>query len=92
MNNELLNPRGIIQLNENPIAQRLSSLDKKVLGLVDNSKDNADLFLDALHGLISETHQISEVVRLKKPGPSTPASFSQEFFDKCDFAINAIGD
>ena len=92
MNNELLNPRGIIQLNENPIAQRLSSLDKKVLGLVDNSKDNADLLLDALQGMVSERNQISEVVRLKKPGPSTPASFTQEFFDKCDFVINAVGD
>jgi hypothetical protein len=92
MKNELLNPRGIIQLDENPIAQRPSTLDKKILGLIDNNKDNADLFLNALHGMISERSQIAEVIKIKKPGPSTPASFPQEFLDKCDCAINAVGD
>ena len=92
MSKELLNPRGVFHLDENPIAPRLPNLDQKVIGLIDNSKDNADLLLNALHALIGKENPIPEVMRIQKPGPATPASFTQEFFDKCDFVINAVGD
>jgi len=39
----LINPRGAFRREVNPIAPRPKSLDNKVLGLVENSKDNADI-------------------------------------------------
>ena len=48
MSKELLNPRGIFHFKENPIAPRLPDLDRKLLGLIDNTKDNADLFFERI--------------------------------------------
>ena len=89
---ELLNPRGISHSPQNPIASRLESLDNKVLGLVDNSKDNADLFLNAVAEIIGKTVNIPEILKLQKSIGSVPAPFTQEFFEKCDYVINAFGD
>ena len=89
---ELLNPRGVSQRPQNPIASRLDTLDDKILGLIDNSKDNADLFLDAVVELLKKTYRIPETLRLQKSAGSLPVSFTREFFDKCDYVINAFGD
>ena len=89
---ELLTPRGISKSPQNPIAPRLDTLDGKVLGLIDNSKDNADLFLDAVAGLLEQSYRIPQTLRLQKPNGSVPVSFTREFFDKCDYVINAFGD
>jgi hypothetical protein len=93
MPQQLMNPRGIFRCVENHIAQRIDELSQKVLGLVDNSKVNADLFLDYLRGHIAKKYNIQETVKIRKPmGPAIPAPFTQAFFDKCDFVINAFGD
>jgi len=92
MSNELLNPRGVFRFDENPIAQRLESLDRKTIGLIDNSKDNADILLNAFHELLGSANHLTEVLRIQKPGAAVPASVTREFLDKCDFVINAIGD
>ena len=88
----LLNPRGVFHREENPIATRPDSLDDKVLGLVDNSKTNADVFLDRLQELMIKTYQIKEVLRIRKSVSGTPAPFSDDFFEKCDMVVNAFGD
>lgn len=81
---ELLNPRGVCQSPKNPIAPRLNTLDDKVLGLIDSSKDNADLFLDAVAELLKK-HTVSR----KRSNFKNPS-------DRClspsrgNFLINAI--
>ncbi len=92
MNQQLLNPRGTFRLEENPIAPRLDSLNNKVLGLVDSSKANADVFLNRIQELLSEIYSFPEILRTRKSNGSVPSPFTKEFFDKCDFAINAFGD
>jgi len=92
MQRELLNPRGVFHYEDNPIAQRPPSLDQKVLALIDNSKDNAAPFLEALYRLIGKTNHISGVIRFHKPGASMPASFTPDLFERCDMVINAFGD
>ena len=92
MNTALFNPRGLFHFDDNPIARRPADLDQKIIGLIDNSKDNADLLLNALYELISKKNHIPEVIRFQKGAASTPASFPQAFVDKCDVVINAVGD
>lgn len=88
----LLNPRGIFHRQENPIATRPVSLDNKTLGLVDNSKTNADVFLDRLQELITKTYKIKAVLKIRKSVAGTPAAFSEDFLAKCDIVVNAFGD
>lgn len=92
MTQELLNPRGTFHRVEHPIAPRPTTLNDKVMGLVDNSKANADIFLNYLQELISENHNIPEILRIRKPAGSVPAVFTKEFIERCDFVINAFGD
>jgi hypothetical protein len=92
MPQQLLNPRGIFRVEENPIAPRLTDLNHKVLGLVDSSKPNAIIFLNRIQELISKKYIVSEIFRTKKANAGIPTSFTQEFFDRCDFAVNAFAD
>lgn len=88
----LLNPRATIHRKENPIADRITTLNAKVIGLVDNSKINADLFLDEIEQLIKERFNISDVMRVRKSITGTPAPYTDEFFKRCDAVVNAFGD
>ena len=92
MAQHLLNPRGVFYRTENPIAARLPDLNQRVLGIVDNSKTNADLFLQYMQELMGKTYIIPQILKIRKPMPSVPAPFTEEFFSKCDFVINAFGD
>jgi hypothetical protein len=88
----LINPRGAFRREMNPIAPRPKSLDNKVLGLVENSKDNADIFLDAIKQRIRKSWNIKDVVEIRKSVAGTPAPYTDAFFDKCDIVVNAFGD
>ena len=88
----LINPRGAFRREMNPIAPRPRSLDNKVLGLVENSKDNADIFLDAIKQRIRKSWNIKDVVEIRKSVAGTPAPYTDVFFDKCDIVVNAFGD
>ncbi len=92
MADQLMNPRGISRYEDKPIAGRLSDLDKKVLGLVDNSKQNADVFLEHVLKVLSETYGFADILRIKKASGSVPAPLSPEFFERCHLVINAFGD
>ena len=92
MPQELYNPRGVSHHEQNPIAPRLSGLNGKILGLLDNGKDNADVFLDCVEALVAKKYGISKVLRITKLDGSAAAPFTQEFYDSCDFVINAIAD
>lgn len=92
MADELMNPRGIWRYEEKPIAPRIGDLNGKTLGLLDNSKQNADLFLDQILGMLTKTISFGEILRLKKAAGSVPASFSPGFLNRCQMVINAFGD
>jgi hypothetical protein len=92
MPQQVLNPRGIFRVEENPIAPRLPDLNHKVLGLVDSSKPNADIFLNRIQERLSKIYAFPEILRTKKSNAAIPTVYTQEFFEKCDFAVNAFGD
>lgn len=53
---------------------RLDSLDGITLGLLCNSKPNAQVLLDAVAAGIGERVKLDRIVRAQKPVPSEPAS------------------
>ncbi|MBI5969060.1 MAG: hypothetical protein HY882_14540 [Deltaproteobacteria bacterium] len=92
MSLELMNPCGVFRYDEEPIAPRLRDLTKKVLGLLDNSKNNADLFLDHVLEVLNKAYSFADVLRIKKSSGAVPAPFTTEFLERCNVVINAFGD
>ena len=79
---------------EASLAPRLDSLDGKVLGLLDNSKQNADNFLTLLERELSQRYRLAQVVRARKPTASKvcPEEIASDLASKCDAVITAVGD
>ena len=75
-------------------APRLASLAGTRLGLIDDSKRNADVLLEELSTLLQSRYEISSVKWHRKPSASRPADPSaiRELAEECDSVIIAIGD
>ncbi len=75
-------------------APRLASLAGTRLGLIDDSKRNADVLLEELANLLRTRYEISTVKWLRKPSASRPADPDalRELVEECDSVIVAIGD
>ena len=74
-------------------APQLVSLDGKVLGLLDNTKEKAEGFLRRLGDLISERYRVETVVYRRKQTYSRVAATEiiDEMGEMCDAAITAMG-
>ncbi len=74
-------------------APRLSSLEGKVLGLLDNSKEKADVFLMTMAERLGERFQVAKVMHRRKPTYSrvAPTSVIAELSASCDVVITAMG-
>ena len=75
-------------------APRLPSLAGTRLGVIDDSKRNADVLLEELVELLRTRYEISEVRWHRKPSASRPADPAaiKELVETCDSVIIAIGD
>jgi hypothetical protein len=75
-------------------APRLPSLAGTRLGVIDDSKRNADVLLEELVELLRTRYEISEVKWHRKPSASRPADPAaiKELAETCDSVIIAIGD
>ena len=75
-------------------APRLPSLAGTKLGIIDDSKRNADVLLEELVDLLRTRYEISEVRWHRKPSASRPADPEaiKELAEYCDSVIIAIGD
>jgi len=89
----LCDPRGQRIVERNPIAPRLESLAGKRIGLLDNTKKNADRLLRAFGELLQRDHGVASVEYHCKPGssPDAPAAMIAAL-SQCDAVINAYGD
>ncbi|MDR5709818.1 MAG: hypothetical protein QN172_05385 [Armatimonadota bacterium] len=91
----LVDPTGGIQ----GITRRMAPRGGRALrgarvGLVDNGKRNADVFLRALGTLLRERYGVGEVVLRRKPHFAVPVSpeLVEELSAQCDFVIPGVGD
>lgn len=75
------------------LAPRLATLDGATVGLLDNSKEKADVFLATLAERLGERFSIAAVMHRRKPTYSRVASPSviAELADACDCVITAMG-
>ncbi len=64
------------------------------LGIIDDSKRNADVLLEELVDLLRTRYEISDVKWHRKPSASKPADPAaiRELVESCDSVIVAVGD
>jgi hypothetical protein len=75
-------------------APRLPSLAGTKLGIIDDSKKNADVLLEELVELFRTRYEIADVKWHRKPSASKPADPTaiRELAESCDSVIVAVGD
>ena len=73
-------------------AARLSSLDGRTIGFLDNSKEKADVFLAAVAKALTERFKVKTLVR-RKPTYSrvAPQALIADLRESCDAVVTAMG-
>ena len=76
------------------LAPRLPSLRGARLGLIDNSKHNADAFLRTLETVLARDYGIEHVERYRKASPSipTPPEILARLAESCDALVHGVAD
>ena len=79
---------------ESTYAPRLTALEGKRVGLLDNSKHKADKLLDALAAMLDAQYGFTNIVRRRKPSASKPVApeVIEELRQTCDLVLVGVGD
>ncbi|AUV80809.1 hypothetical protein C2R22_03335 [Salinigranum rubrum] len=89
----VLDPRGRVNVTRDRIADRLDTLEGTTVGLLDNSKANADVLLDEIGRLLVAEYGVATTVSRRKDKSPIPAdSLATQLHDRCDAVVNAYGD
>src|SRR5262245_32906380 len=91
----ILSPEGTSHATQHRLApRRFKSLDGVRLGLLGNSKLNADAVLLAVADLLKERYAIESVFFRSKPSFSKPVddAQTQEMLDNSDVVLTGVGD
>jgi len=75
-------------------APRLATLAGTRLGLIDDSKRNADVLLEELAEILRTKYEVSEIQWHRKPSASRPADPAaiRALAQDCDSVVIAVGD
>ena len=91
----ILSPEGTSHAKQHRLApRRFKSLDGVRIGLLGNSKLNADAVLLAVADLLKEQYAVESVFFRSKPSFSKPAADDQvqEIIDNSDIVLTGVGD
>jgi len=89
----VLDPRGEVNADKQPIADRLDDLAGTIIGLLDNSKANADVLLDEVADILTDEYGVADTVSVRKDKSPVPAdSLADTLAAQCDAVVNAYGD
>lgn len=90
----ILDPTVEAEHAEVEAAKRIGGLDDKVLGLLSNSKVNADQLLHLVREGLAARYRLRDVVVRAKPNASrvAPDDVMAELARTCDAVVTAIGD
>ena len=93
---EVLNPTAQAESVELEIAPRISDMNGKVIGLLDNGKPNFNIFLSRVEELLCQRFKFAEIVHGSKGATGAasafPAEQMEEFVAKCDIVVNGMCD
>lgn len=78
--------------NQDALAQRLSTLDGKVVGLLNNTKDLVDELLGEVRSLLQKDFPKAEFRFFRKESVSGAAPELLEQVAACDAVVTAVGD
>jgi hypothetical protein len=94
MTKVVYDPRGIVSADEKPIAPRLRKLEGMRLGILDNTKWNANKLLRRLRDDLGKSHGFSEINYYRKESFSKFAdpALIREIAAANDAVVTAIGD
>ena len=93
MSIRVLDPTSEAMVATSQTAARLTSLQGRVIGLLDNGKYRVHELLNFMEAILRDEHGVAEVARFKKPDASrpVPAEVLAEM-KGCDAIISAVGD
>ena len=90
---EILNPIGEQEVRRKPGAvTHVKGRDKPVIGLLNNSKPNVALFLEAVESELRGQGKNYETVNVVKPRSAGPSPEIEFLAERCDYVINAVAD
>jgi hypothetical protein len=91
---KILDPTVQPERAESSLAKRVTGLDGKVLGLLNNSKVNGDRLLALVRDELASRYDLRDVVVMTKPGASVVAddAMIEALASRCDVVVTAIGD
>jgi hypothetical protein len=88
----VLGPLGATPDTVKPLAKRRSSLDGLRIGVLDNSKPNADVLLHRVAELLAARTGDVTIRSWTKPGSSRPASMIEEIAASVDVVLTGSAD
>ena len=92
----VLSPEGKAQTSAPRVARlpQFSDLRGKTIGLLDNSKPNADKLAEHLAALLKERYGVADVVRRRKltAQQGAPKEYLNELAKKADFILSGLGE
>ena len=90
----LVDPAAEIKHAAEAIAPRLASLKGKRVALIDNTKHNADQFLNAVRALLEQKHGVAGFEYFKKFSASvpTPPDIVERLTSSCDALVHGVAD
>lgn len=93
MSLQVLDPTAEDVAAETTHSARLTSLQGRTVGLLDNGKIRVHELLDQIEDILRAEHGVARVIRLKKPDASRPAPADVIAEMKTvDAVISAVGD
>ncbi len=90
----VLNPAAEGTIASQKLAPRLNDLKGVTVGLIDNHKRNADVYLEELAGLLKDRFGVARVINYKKDSQSIPApgEVLDDLASQCQAIIHAVAD
>lgn len=90
----VLHPAAEDIVQKHNLAPRPASLQGTTLGLIDNHKRNADVYLEELGRLLQTQYGVSKLITYRKDSQSipTPAEVMDDLATKCDAIVHAVAD
>ena len=90
----LVDPAAEVETRSEALAPRLETLQGTRIALIDNTKHNADRFLEATRALLQQRHGVAGFEYFRKFSASvpTPPEVVERLTQTCDALVHGVAD